>query len=160
MSCRIAAASSGGKASSSRNAVTNCAHTKNGNRKKVRPFARSWIVVVMKLTRAEQRRGDQEDHAEEPRRLSWIDDGERRVGRPAGLRGAARQEEARQHDDAAEEEELVARHVDPRERHVRRADLERQHEVAEAADGERHDAEEDHDGAVHRAELVVEVGQS
>ena len=39
------------------------------------------------------------------------------------------------------------------------ADLERQHEVAEAADGQRHDAHEDHDRAVHRPELVVELGQ-
>ena len=45
-----AAASSGGKARSSRKAVTNCAHTKKGNRMNVSPFARSWIVVVMKLT--------------------------------------------------------------------------------------------------------------
>jgi hypothetical protein len=39
-----AAASSGGKASSSRNEVTNCAQTKNGSRKKVSPGARagSW----------------------------------------------------------------------------------------------------------------------
>ncbi len=43
------AASSGGKASSRRKAVTNWAHTKKGNRMKVRPFARSWIVVAMKL---------------------------------------------------------------------------------------------------------------
>ena len=32
-------------------------------------------------------------------------------------------------------------------------------EVAEAADRQRHDAEEHHDRAVHRAELVVELGQ-
>ena len=50
ISCITAAASSGGNASSSRNAVTNCAHTKNGKRMKVRPWRRSWIVVVMKLT--------------------------------------------------------------------------------------------------------------
>jgi hypothetical protein len=50
ISCMTPAASSGGKARSRRKAVTNCAHTKKGNRMKVRPFARSWIVVVMKLT--------------------------------------------------------------------------------------------------------------
>ena len=49
ISCMTAAASSGGKARSSRKAVTNCAHTKKGNRMKVSPLARSWIVVVMKL---------------------------------------------------------------------------------------------------------------
>ena len=53
----------------------------------------------------------------------------------------------------------VAQHVDLREGHVRRADLERQHEIPESADGEGHHAEEDHDGAVHRAELVVELGE-
>ena len=49
ISCITAAASSGGKARSRRNAVTNCAHTKKGNRMKVSPRARSWIVVAMKL---------------------------------------------------------------------------------------------------------------
>ena len=49
ISCMTAAASSGGKAMSSRNAVTNCAHTKKGNRMNDSPFARSWIVVTMKL---------------------------------------------------------------------------------------------------------------
>ena len=42
--------SSGGKASSSRNAVTNCAQTKNGSRIQVMPLARSWMMVAMKLT--------------------------------------------------------------------------------------------------------------
>ena len=39
------------------------------------------------------------------------------------------------------------------------ADLERQDEVPERGDTERHDPEEDHDRAVHRAELVVELGR-
>ena len=30
--------------------MTNWAHTKKGNRMKVSPFTRSWIVVAMKLT--------------------------------------------------------------------------------------------------------------
>ena len=50
MSCSTPAASSGGNASSSRNDVTSCAHTKNGSRMKVRPFARSCTIVTMKLT--------------------------------------------------------------------------------------------------------------
>ena len=87
------------------------------------------------------------------------DDRERRIRGPARLRGAAGHEEARQHDDAAEEVHPVAHHVELGERHVGRANLQRHHEVAEAADGQRHDAEEHHDGAVHRAELVVELGQ-
>ena len=60
---------------------------------------------------------------------------------------------------AADEVHPVARHVELGERHVGRADLQRHHVVAEAADGQRHDAEEHHDGAVHRAELVVELRQ-
>src|SRR5262245_16902441 len=47
MSCSTPAASRGGKASSSRNDVTNCAHTKKGKRMNVSPGARSWMVVTM-----------------------------------------------------------------------------------------------------------------
>ena len=61
--------------------------------------------------------------------------------------------------DAAAEVHPVAHHVELRERHVGRADLERHHEVAETADRQRHDAEKHHDRAVHRAELVVELGE-
>ena len=50
MSCMTMAASNGGKASSNRKAVTNCAQTKNGNRIQVNPFARNWMIVVIKLT--------------------------------------------------------------------------------------------------------------
>ena len=96
----------------------------------------------------------------EPDRLAHRRDiGERRIRRPARLRGAARHEEAGEHDDAAEEVHPVAHHVELGERHVGRADLQRHHEVAEAADRERHDAEKHHDRAVHRAELVVELRQ-
>ncbi len=49
ISCRNAPTSRGGNASSSRNAVTNCAQTKNGKRQKLMPLVRSWIVVTMKL---------------------------------------------------------------------------------------------------------------
>src|SRR5262249_61681767 len=50
INCMMIAASSGGNASSSRNAVTNCAQTKNGSRIQVSPLARNWMIVVMKLT--------------------------------------------------------------------------------------------------------------
>src|SRR2546430_11901778 len=49
MICMTVAASSGGKASRSRNAVTSCAWTKNGSRQKLRLFARSCTMVTMKL---------------------------------------------------------------------------------------------------------------
>src|SRR5712671_270747 len=50
INCITPAASSGGNASSSRNDVTNCAHTKNGIRMNVSPFTRSWMMVTIKLT--------------------------------------------------------------------------------------------------------------
>ncbi len=50
ISCSTPAASSGGNASSSRNAVTSCAQTKNGSRIQLRPLARSWTIVTMKFT--------------------------------------------------------------------------------------------------------------
>ena len=49
INCSTPAASSGGKASSRRKAVTICAQQKNGRRIQVIPGARSWIAVVMKL---------------------------------------------------------------------------------------------------------------
>ena len=49
ISCISAAASSGGKASSSRNAVTSCAQTKNGMRMKVMPGARTARSSTMML---------------------------------------------------------------------------------------------------------------
>ena len=49
ISWKIAAASSGGKASSRRTLVTSCDQTKNGSRMNDRPGARSWTIVTMKL---------------------------------------------------------------------------------------------------------------
>ena len=50
INCMMPAASSGGKARSRRKDVTNCAHTKNGRRKNVKPFVRSWMMVTIKFT--------------------------------------------------------------------------------------------------------------
>jgi hypothetical protein len=50
MPWRTAAACSAGNARSSRNAVTNCAHTKKGSRNHVMPGARSCTMVAMKFT--------------------------------------------------------------------------------------------------------------
>ncbi len=138
----------------------NCAQTKNGSRNHVIPGARSCTIVVMKFTAPSSDEKMRHQHADQPPRLALRGDvRQRRVGRPAGVGGAARHEEAGEHDDAADEVEPVAGHVQPRERHVRCADLQRHHVVAEGADGQRHDAEEHHDGAVHGAELVVELRQ-
>ena len=49
MICITVAASSGGKASRRRKAVTSCACTKNGSRQYDRPLARSCTMVTMKL---------------------------------------------------------------------------------------------------------------
>ncbi len=40
---------------------------------------------------------------------------------------------------------------------VRRSDLQRGHEIAESAEGQRHNGQEDHDCSVHGAEGVIEV---
>ena len=113
------------------------------------------------IDRAQKRRGNEQNKTNEPERLAVEnrivgralvgDDRERRVGGPSAFRGAARNEEADQHDEATEEKRLVARHVDFRKGHIRRADLERHDEIPEGGERDRHDAEEDHDRAVHRA---------
>ena len=63
------------------------------------------------------------------------------------------------HRDAAEQVEPVAQRVEPRERHVGRADLQR-HEVVREPERERHEEQEHHDAAVHREQLVVRVRRS
>ena len=70
INCMTPAASSGGKASSSRKAVTNCAQTKNGRRIQVMPRRAELDDGGNEIDRAEQRRGDVEDHADEPERLA------------------------------------------------------------------------------------------
>src|SRR6185312_5651339 len=50
INCMMPAASSGGNASNSRKAVTNCDQTKNGMRIQVMPGARNWMMVAMKFT--------------------------------------------------------------------------------------------------------------
>ena len=91
--------------------------------------------------------------------LAIFRDRERRVGGPARLgRPSLRYEEAQEHQDPPGQEDPVAEHVQPGKGHVPGPDLERQDIVPETADDQRHDAEEDHDRAVHRAELIVELG--
>ena len=72
--------------------------------------------------------------------------------------GAAGNEEAYHHDDSANDVGLIARHVDARECHVGRADLERDDEVAEGREREWHDAQEYHDRAMHGAEGIASRG--
>ena len=82
---------------------------------------------------------------------------QRGIGGPPRLGGAAGNEEADEHDNAANHVKLVARHVHARESHVRRPNLQRDQVVAERAEGQGHDSQKDHDRAVHRAEGIVQV---
>ncbi len=161
ISCSTPAASSGGNASSSRNDVTSCAQTKNGRRIQVSPLARSCTIVTMKLTEPSSddviRKTMPNSHIVWPLPSEMSDSGGYDVQPDCAAPPVRKKLESI--SDAADEVHPVARHVELGERHVGRANLQRHHEVAEAADGERHDAEEHHDGAVHRAELVVELGQ-
>ena len=79
---------------------------------------------------------------------------ERHVVEPARIRRRVH-EEARVHEDAGAEEQPVAQRVQARERHVARADHQRQQVVPERAGRHRDDEEEDHRDAVHREKLVV-----
>ena len=86
-----------------------------------------------------------------------LDAGQRRVGGPAEGGRTVRGEEPGGGDDRAEEVQPVGEGVQPRERDVRRADLQRQHEVGET---EHHGGriEQQHDRAVHGEQLVVLLG--
>ena len=81
---------------------------------------------------------------------------QRRVGEPAEVGGTLRREEARGGDQAAEQEQPVAEHVEARERHVGRADLQRHDDVGEAEEQRRREQQQ-HDRAVHGEQLVVEL---
>ncbi len=82
--------------------------------------------------------------------------GQRRIAGPPEGRGALRGEEPGGGDDAAEQEQPVAEHVQARERDVGRTDLQRHHRVAEAEEQRRREQQQ-HDRAVHREQLVVEL---
>ena len=82
--------------------------------------------------------------------------GERGVGEPAEVSRALGGQEARGGDQAAEEEQPVAEHVQTRERHVGRADLQRHDDVGETEEQWRREQQQ-HDRAVHGEELVVEL---
>ncbi len=57
-------------------------------------------------------------------------------------------------DQAAEEIQPVAERIEPRETHVRRADLQR-HEVVGESEEDRGRVQQEHDRAVHGEQLVV-----
>ena len=109
---------------------------KIGIRNIVMPGARRQMIVVTMLTaprmvpRPEIARPMIHRSAPAPGEL--IASVQRRVGVPAEVGRAARGEEAGDHDGAAEQVQPVGERVQPRERHVGRADLQRQHQVGEA----------------------------
>ena len=81
---------------------------------------------------------------------------QRRVERPAGGRRAAGHEERADQHERRRDQQPEAEVVHARERHVGRADLQRDHPVREADEG-RHDRAEHHDQAVHGGELVEQL---
>ena len=114
------------------------------------------------INRAQQRRGDQEDHADEPEGLAVGRNGcgQRRIRGPARLRGAPFDKEANEHDQPADDVSLIAGHVDARKGHIRRPDLQGDDEIAKGGKGRWHDRHEHHNGPVHCAERIVQVGRN
>ena len=80
---------------------------------------------------------------------------QRRVAGPAVQRRAAGDEERGEHDHERDERGPERKHVQDRERHVLRADLDRQEVIAESALRRRGQHEEHHDGAVHGQQAEV-----
>ncbi len=110
-------------------------------------------------------RADERGHREDVERQDQEVDsvaadllGQRRVDRPAGVRRAARGEEAREQDQAAEQEQPVRERVQPREGDVARADHQRHQEVPEPGE-DRDDDEEDHRRPVQGHHLVVGIAR-
>ncbi len=82
-----------------------------------------------------------------------------RVGGPAEVGGATGGDEAGDRDRRAEQEQPEREGVQPRERHVGGADLQRQHQVGEP-EHDRRRVEQQHHRAVHGEQLVeLLVGQ-
>ena len=157
MKSAIRPAVSTGVASRISTAVTSTVQTKIGIRNSVIPGARILKIVVMKFTapriEAVPTRVSPMIHRSVPG-LS-CPDRERRVGRPA-LGGGSAEDVAAEDQQPAERQEPEAEGVDPREGHVRRAELERHDVVREARQG-RDDEQEQHDRPVHRERLVERV---
>jgi hypothetical protein len=81
---------------------------------------------------------------------------ERRVGGPAGGERAARREERPQQHQSSDRQQPERQRVQARERHVRGADHQRQHEVREPREHRDHE-QEDHQRRVYREQSVVGV---
>ena len=78
---------------------------------------------------------------------------QRRIQRPSGRRHAAGNEDRRQQQGEGERQNPEAEIVHARQRHVRRADLQRYHPIRQADEG-RHDGAENHDQRVIGGHLI------
>ena len=147
-----------GKASRISTLVTRMFQVKIGIRNIVMPGARRQTTVVIMLTapRIVPRPATGETHDPQvgtgARGVQCV--GERRVGEPAEVGGAAGGDEAGDGDDRAEQVQPVGERVEPRERDVGRTDLQRQDVVGEP-EQDRRRVEQQHDRAVHGEQLVV-----
>ena len=126
----------------------------------VMPGARSMKTVAMRLIAGQdRRRADGEDAHDPhvgPRAGTELAARQRRVERPAGRGRAVRRQERRVDREAAADEHPDRQRVHPRERHVGRADLQRDEVVREPqADGR--DDQEDHRRPVDGEDLVVRL---
>ena len=161
MNSMIRALVSTGVAISTSTLVTIIVQTRIGIRKRVIPGARILKIVTRKLMAPEDRARAHQHERHDPQVLPVADRGERpvlrqrRVARPAG-RGRATGHEPEEEQDPAERQHPERQRVDPREGHVRRADLER-HDVVPEARQDRDDEQEDHRRGVHREQLVVRL---
>ena len=158
-SISVSPAESVGSTITSSHAYVTIAQQKSGMRIQ-RHAGRAHVVDRHdEVDRADERRDREDVQPEDPEVLAvagHVQRRERRVHRPAAARGPVRREEAEHQHDAAEEVQPVRQRVQPRERHVARADHQRHEVVAEAGE-DRDDDEEDHRRAVHRDDLVVGV---
>ena len=80
---------------------------------------------------------------------------QRRVLRPPGKSGSVANEKRGHHHQKSDEGDPERHHVEARERHVFRPNLNGQEEIAEGRERRRGEHEEDHDGSVHGHQLQV-----
>ncbi len=139
--------------------VARMLQVKTGMRIIVMPGARIRRIVTMKLIppriEADPTRISPTIHRSCPV-PSCSDSGA--IPRPPGGGRAPLREEPGEDRQSADRQQPERERVDPRERHVERADLQR-HEVVPEPREEREDHEEDHQGPVQREDLVVRMGR-
>ena len=131
------------------------------------PLVRRSSVVAMKFSdpsSCADAEGSDRDDPERlppslPRTSVLAHRAQRCVGGPAGKRRPFGHEESRDQDDKCHERHPERHHVEAREGHVFRADLNRKDEISESGKGRRREHEEHHDRAVHRHQRQVVLGR-